>query len=131
MSYSKTYAPPGARAGRPASGMKKPNMDIINFVKQGSQLNERSRPADTGINRQDSYFSRASGGVSGRAVDSTRKGATLAGGFEPDFDAYDGGRDRDYGARKRMPMSAADKKDKIINIERENYTLKEKENFLQ
>ena len=44
---------------------------------------------------------------------------------------HDVGRDRDYGARKRMPMSAADKKDKIINIERENYTLKEKENFLQ
>lgn len=37
----------------------------------------------------------------------------------------------DYGARKRMPMSAADKKDKIIEFERENNTLKEKENFLQ
>ena len=36
----------------------------------------------------------------------------------------------DYGARKRMPMSAADKKDKIIEFERENNTLKEKENFL-
>lgn len=29
-----------------------------------------------------------------------------------------------------MPMSAADKKDKIIEFERENNTLKEKENFL-
>ena len=29
-----------------------------------------------------------------------------------------------------MPMNAADKKDKIIEIERENNTLKEKENFL-
>ena len=30
-----------------------------------------------------------------------------------------------------MPMSAADSKDKIIEIERENNTLKEKENFLR
>jgi len=29
-----------------------------------------------------------------------------------------------------MPISAADKKDKVIEIERENNTLKEKENFL-
>ncbi len=40
-------------------------------------------------------------------------------------------RTRDYGARKRMPMSAADKKDKVIELERENNALKEKENFLQ
>lgn len=48
---------------------------------------------------------------------------------------YDGGGafdlpTRDYGARKRNPYSAADKKDKIIEFERENNTLKEKENFL-
>ena len=30
-----------------------------------------------------------------------------------------------------MPMSAADQKDKIIDFERENNTLKEKENFLR
>ena len=30
-----------------------------------------------------------------------------------------------------MPMSAADQKDKIIEFERENNTLKEKENFLK
>ena len=30
-----------------------------------------------------------------------------------------------------MPMSAADKKDKVIELERENNALKEKENFLQ
>jgi hypothetical protein len=29
-----------------------------------------------------------------------------------------------------MPMSAADKKDKVIELERENNALKEKENFL-
>jgi len=37
----------------------------------------------------------------------------------------------DYGARKRMPQSAADKKDRIINLEKENNVLKEKENLLK
>ena len=40
-------------------------------------------------------------------------------------------RDRNYGERKRMPMSAADKHDKLISVERENNALKEKENFLR
>lgn len=37
----------------------------------------------------------------------------------------------DYGARKRMPQSAAEKKDRIINLEKENNVLKEKENLLK
>jgi predicted nuclease with TOPRIM domain len=37
----------------------------------------------------------------------------------------------DYGQRKRNPMSSPDKKDRIINLEKENNTLKEKENLLQ
>ena len=37
----------------------------------------------------------------------------------------------DYGARKRNTMSSPDKRDKIIRLETENNTLKEKENILQ
>ena len=37
----------------------------------------------------------------------------------------------DYGARKRNMMSSPDKRDKIIRLETENNTLKEKENILQ
>ena len=37
----------------------------------------------------------------------------------------------DYGARKRNTMSSPDKKDRIIRLESENNTLKEKENILQ
>lgn len=37
----------------------------------------------------------------------------------------------DYGARKRMPQSAADKNDRIMDLERENNTLKSKENLLK
>jgi predicted nuclease with TOPRIM domain len=37
----------------------------------------------------------------------------------------------DFGQRKRNPLSSPDKKDRIINLEKENNTLKEKENLLQ
>jgi hypothetical protein len=37
----------------------------------------------------------------------------------------------DYGARKRNLMSSPDKRDRIIRLETENNTLKEKENILQ
>ena len=70
--------------------------------------------------------------MSGRFMN-TRKGAEKppsgASDYEDKFGSYDVPT-RDYGARKRNPYSAADKKDKIIEFERENNTLKEKENFL-
>ena len=37
----------------------------------------------------------------------------------------------DYGARKRNTISSPDKRDRIIRLEAENNTLKEKENILQ
>lgn len=37
----------------------------------------------------------------------------------------------DYGARKRNPVSAADAKDRIMNLEKENNVLKAKENLLR
>jgi len=36
----------------------------------------------------------------------------------------------DHGIKKRNTMSSPDKKDRIINLEKENNTLKEKENLL-
>ncbi len=84
--------------------------------------------------RQDSGFNdRASEEHhSGRYQDITRKGANMAAPNALDDYGFPAApnRARDYGARKRMPMSAADKKDKVIELERENNALKEKENFL-
>ena len=71
--------------------------------------------------------------MSGRFT-TTKKGANHAPGGASDYDDKYGSHyevpSRDYGARKRNPISAADKKDRIIEFERENNTLKEKENFL-
>ena len=61
----------------------------------------------------------------------TRKGANIMDDYEVSNSTRAAQPPMDYGARKRMPMSAADKKDKVIEFERENNTLKEKENFLQ
>ena len=58
------------------------------------------------------------------------KGKTMVGFEDQPSPPQRGPNAFDYGARKRNPMSAADKKDKIIEFERENNTLKEKENFL-
>lgn len=35
-----------------------------------------------------------------------------------------------YGENRRVPSSAADKKDRVMNLEKENNSLKEKENLL-
>ena len=40
-------------------------------------------------------------------------------------------RDRTYGERKRVPFSEADRKDKIMETEKENNALQEKENYLR
>jgi hypothetical protein len=81
--------------------------------------------------RQDSGFTRDSNDYSERAQTREKPyGAAPAGGS--DFgDLGIPTQDRSYGARKRNPIDPADKNDRIIQIERENNTLKEKENFLR
>jgi len=37
----------------------------------------------------------------------------------------------DFGVKKRNTMSSPDKRDRVINLEKENNSLKEKENLLQ
>ena len=83
-------------------------------------------------------FTRQDSGLTRDSANSGLGGATRprkAGGHGlgiPDFEVDPAipTRDRNYGARKRMPMSVADKNDKIIEFERENNTLKEKRNLL-
>lgn len=115
---------------RPASGRRTAggaNQDIINF------LNKTGAPK-ANLNRQDSGLTRASEELSGRGGTVRPKNGHLkppSGLGDYGTGDGEGGGGADYGARKRNPYSAADKNDKIIEIERENNTLKEKENFLQ
>ena len=83
--------------------------------------------------RQDSGFTRDSGDYSRREtfIPTTVKGRAPPTGGSDFGDLGIPTQDRNYGARKRMPMDPADKNDKIISFERENNTLKEKENFLR
>lgn len=93
-------------------------------------MRSKAGAADRGLARQDSGFTRASGELSGRFAE-TRKGANMAAPNALDDYGFPAAKTAaNYGARKRMPMSQADKKDKVIELERENNTLKEKENFL-
>lgn len=125
----------------------KANKDILNFLSTGKDKARLPQAGATQIgtsgggapafDRQNTGFSRASGDFSDRGY---TRGKTAPGGFSnvhAPVGASDYGdlgiptQDRNYGQRKRMPISAADQKDKIIEFERENNTLKEKENFLR
>ena len=113
---------------RPGS-VKATNADISSFLNtRGKTANVSKNMADRAFARQDSGLTRASGDLSGRFGE-TRKAAPNA-LDDYGFPAAPPKSFNDYGARKRMPMSAADKKDKVIELERENNVLKEKENFL-
>ena len=108
---------------------KTSNADISNFLNRGNSMRSKAGAADRGLARQDSGFTRASGELSGRFAE-TRKGANMAAPNALDDYGFPAAKTANYGARKRMPMSQADRKDKVIELERENNTLKEKENFL-
>ena len=86
MSYSKTYAPPSSAGGSrslnktSAKDKRESKNNIASFIRQGSTATagggRSMRPGvdSSGFMRQDSYFSRASGDISGRP-NSSRKGA--------------------------------------------------------
>lgn len=102
---------------------KRQNNDIASFISTGV------RPDREHFRRQDSGLTRDSGDLG--AGYGTVKGKAPFGAGDHLADLAHPTNDRNYGARKRMPISAADKNDKIIEFERENNSLKEKENFLR
>ena len=110
---------------RTGTAAKKANKDIVDFLTQKTQKSNSSRrdsatlsragapDANENVNRRNTFVDDSDFGDLGIPTADRKAGAN------------------NYGARKRMPMSAADKKDKIIEFERENNALKEKENFLR
>ena len=116
-----------SKATRPASGRKPggANKDILNFL---STNKDKARLPQAGANqigtsgggapafgRQDTGFSRASGDFSDRGYTrgKTAPGGGVSNAYAP-VGASDYGdlgiptQDRNYGQRKRMPISAAD-----------------------